>query len=399
PGAPAQAGRGRHAPHRRLCAASRFLTLTKVLVIGGGIAGYCAALAARRNRADVTVVARAPGATALYAGGMEIVDDLEAVLRSPMHPLTRLGMDPVGLAAELDSAISTLQLALGKEGLEFQGGWRTRGLYSDIHGLARPANVVPVSVAPGELGALSGKRVAVIGVPEVGDYDAASTAQALKELHGVEAFAEEISIADLPQAAALTDLYGRRAPPPRARGAAIAYPPGFTNLPPDGFELLASAPSPHGWRLQQAIALGAVSAEITPFEVARGRITAARAGNRTFHADAFVLATGRHIGGGLLGGRVTSEPLLGLGVFHDGVPTSQLGTQLRHLEYLDPAVEMRLGLMTDKRLHPLDDDGNVAYSNLYAAGAVLGGYDYAGAYGFGVPILTGWLAGQYASKQ
>src|SRR4029077_217579 len=180
--------------------------MAKVLIIGGGIAGYCAALAARRNRADVTVVARAPGATALYAGGMEIVDDLEAVLRSPGHPLTRLGMDPVGLAAELDSAISTLQLALGKEGLAFQGGWRTRGLYSDTHGLARPANVVPDSVAPGELGALSGKRVAVIGVPEVGDYDAASTAQALKELHGVEAFAEEISIPDLPHGASLTDL-------------------------------------------------------------------------------------------------------------------------------------------------------------------------------------------------
>jgi len=44
--------------------------MTKVLVIGGGIAGYCAALAARRDGAEVTVVARAPGATALYAGGM-----------------------------------------------------------------------------------------------------------------------------------------------------------------------------------------------------------------------------------------------------------------------------------------------------------------------------------------
>src|SRR5207253_2254262 len=80
----------------------------------------------------------------------------------------------------------------------FEGAWRSRGLYADIHGIARPANVVPESVAPGELGALSGKRVAVIGVPEVGDYDAASTAQALKELHSVEAFAENISIPDLP---------------------------------------------------------------------------------------------------------------------------------------------------------------------------------------------------------
>jgi anaerobic glycerol-3-phosphate dehydrogenase len=372
--------------------------LTKVLVIGGGIAGYCAALAARRNRADVTVVARAPGATALYAGGMEVVDDLDSILADPHHPLSRLGLDAVGVSAELDSAISTLQLALGKEGLQFEGSWRRRGLYADIHGVARPANLVPDSVAPGELGALSGKRVAVIGVAQVGDYDAGATAQALKELHGIEAFAEEISIADLPQAAALTDLYGRRAPSPRARGAAIAYPPGFTNLPDDGFELLSSPPSPHGWRLQQAIGLGAAAAGITSFETSRGRITAARAGSRAFHADTFVLATGRHIGGGLRAGRVTTEPLLGLGVFYDGVPAASLGTRLHHLKYLDPAEEMRLGLVTDKRLHPLREDGTVAFSNLFSAGSVLGGYDYGGPCGFGVPILTGWLAGQYASK-
>jgi anaerobic glycerol-3-phosphate dehydrogenase len=40
----------------------------------------------------------------------------------------------------------------------------------------------------------------------------------------------------------------------------------------------------------------------------------------------------------------------------------------------------------------------VPYSNLYAVGAVLGGYDYAGPCGFGVPILTGWLAGRWAAK-
>src|SRR5205085_11612010 len=128
---------------------------------------------------------------------------------------------------------STLQLALGKEGLKFSGAWRNRGLYADIHGIARPANLVPDSVAPGELGSLSGKRVAVIGVPEVGDYDAASTAEALKELHGVEAFAEDVSIRDLPEGAALSDRYGRRSPSPRARGAPLAYPPRFRHLPPD----------------------------------------------------------------------------------------------------------------------------------------------------------------------
>jgi glycerol-3-phosphate dehydrogenase subunit B len=214
----------------------------------------------------------------------------------------------------------------------------------------------------------------------------------------VEAFAEDISLPELPPAAALTDLYGRRAPAPRARGAAIAYPPGFTNLPPDGFELLASPPSPHGWRLQQAIGLGMVRAAVTGFETSRGRINAARSGSRTFRADSIVLATGRHIGGGLRGGRGVVETLLGLGVFYDGRPASIQETRLRHREYLDPAEEMKLGVATDRRLRPMQEDGTVPYTNLRAAGAVLGGYDYAGPCGFGVPILTGWLAGRWAAK-
>ena len=35
-----------------------------------------------------------------------------------------LGIDAVGLATELDMAVSTLLLSLAKEGLKFQGGWR-----------------------------------------------------------------------------------------------------------------------------------------------------------------------------------------------------------------------------------------------------------------------------------
>ena len=150
--------------------------MTRVVVVGGGMAGYSAALAARREGADVTVVAKAPGATALYAGGMEIVDDLESLLTSDArHPFSLLGLDFVRLSTELDTAIQALQLALEKDGLKLEGSWRMRGMYADIHGLARPASIVPATVAGGELRALAGRRVAVVGVPQVGDYDAAAT--------------------------------------------------------------------------------------------------------------------------------------------------------------------------------------------------------------------------------
>ncbi len=376
--------------------------MSAVVVIGGGIAGYCAALGARREGADVTVLARAPGATALYGGSMEVVEDLDAVLMSePHHPFTRLRLDSVRLATELDAAIPALLLALNKDGLKVEGSWKSRGLYADLHGLARPANLVPATVAAGELKGLVGRRVAVVGVREVGDYDAESVAQALKELHNVDASAEEVSIAELPVGAALTDLYGRRAPAvTKSRAALVAYPPGFSHLPDGGFELLATPPSPHGWRLQQAIGLGTVRAAVDGLQVEGGRVVAVRAGDKTYRADAFVLATGHYIGGGLRKdrGSTTTEPLAGLGVFHDGKPASEVGARLARIDYLGPAEEFRTGLATDERLRPLDESGQAPYENLFAAGAVLGGYDYAGACGFGVPILTGWLAGRFAAR-
>jgi glycerol-3-phosphate dehydrogenase subunit B len=374
--------------------------LSRVVIIGGGIAAYAAALGARREGAEVVMLARAPGATALYSGAMEIVDDLEALLKAePHHPLTRLKLDAVRLATELDTAIPALLLALEKDGLKVEGSWRTRGRFADIHGVARPGNLVPATVARGELRALNGHRVLVVGVSEVGDYDAASTAQALKELHNVEAEAEEVSIKELPVGASVTDLYGRRAPALKARASAIAFPPGFTGLPEGGFELLSAAPSPHGWRLQQAIGLGAVRAEVAELQTAGRRVTAAQAGDKTHRGDAFVLATGHHIGGGLLKEHPVREPLLGLGVFRDGRSVAHAGTRLQHLEYLEPAQQFLAGLMTDERLHPLDGGGDPRFENLYAAGAVLGGFDYAGPCGFGVPILTGWLAGRWAARE
>jgi len=373
--------------------------VTSVVVIGGGIAGYCAALGARREGADVTVIAKAPGATALYAGAMEVVDDLEALLKNePHHPFSRLRLDLVRLSTELDAAVPALLLALEKDGLKVEGAWRSRGAYADIHGLARPANLVPSTVAGGELKGLIGRRVTVVGVREVGDYDATSTAQALEELHNIEATPEEVSISDLPAGAALTDLYGRRAPSVTKTRALVAYPPGFTNLPDGGFELLASPPSPHGWRLQQAIGLGALRSEVDGLQVDGERIVAAKSADKAFRANAFVLATGHYIGGGLRKNGATSEPLLNLGVFHDGQAVATLGTRLQHMDYREPAQEFRSGLATDERLRPLDEAGRTPFENLFAAGSVLGGYDYAGPCGFGVPILTGWLAGRFAAR-
>jgi glycerol-3-phosphate dehydrogenase subunit B len=374
----------------------------KVVVIGGGLAGAAAAIAAAAAGAEVTLLSRAPGATALYAGGMEITPDVERVMMTePFHPFTRLYRDHSVLAADLEAVGEDLAQRLTEVGLPCAGH---PGLYADIHGAARHADIVPATVRLGELAGLRSRTVAVIEIPGVGDYDAESTAEALVEEHGVIASVARVKVPDLPVLPALGDLFGRPAPKPRSRADILAYPPGFVDLPENGFELLCAPPAPHGWRLHRALekALAAAgvkceNAEVAGFARTSDRLRAARGREREWEADGFVLATGRFIGGGLAKSRLMHEPLLDLAVYYQGEPIDAAYGVLRHLEYVDSGPAFRTGLLTDGELRPIGVDGTPAFANLRAAGSILGGYDYVGGgCGFGLPLLTGRIAGRLA---
>ena len=116
-------------------------------------------------------------------------------------------------------------------------------------------------------------------------------------------------------------------------------------------------------------------------------------------ADSWVLATGKFIGGGLQKGDAFKESLLDLPVFCEGTPLKKIRTKkLLGDSVLDRHRVFSAGLYTDSVLRPLDMDGRVIYRNLFAAGAVLGGYNYhSDGCGLGVCILTGRIAGREAS--
>lgn len=382
--------------------------MRRVLVVGGGLAGCAAAVAAARAGAEVTLAWKAPGATALHTGAFAFDADLGDL--PPAHPLVRLELDAFQLGSALDAALDALVVGLRQSGLELSGSWRTTGSYADLHGRPRSASLVPAAVAGGELSALRGRRVAVIGFDRVSEYDAESTAEALRELAGLDAFAHQVHDPELPPGASVTDLAGRRAPASgRIRAEAIAFPPGLRDLPAAGFELLPLTGSVFGWRLHSALqawaqAAGArlIRTQVHGFAGEPGHIEAALPDEARLEAEAFVLATGRFIGGGLrkrglplASGakveRVIDEPLLGLTTVFDGGPVRD-NPRLPYLEYLDPEPAFLSGVGVDERLRP---DG---YLNLFAAGAVLAGWDEARSGGSGVPLLTGWLAGTNAAR-
>src|SRR2546421_3224514 len=142
-----------------------------------------AALAAAQSGAEVSVVSRAPGATALYAGGMEIAAELKEMralaAAQPYHPFVRLRLNDYEIVTLLDEVCYRLQTALSRVGLPLAGGWRETGWYADVHGAVRPAHLVPETVRPGELGGLQGRRVAVVGISSIGEYHPVAAARAL----------------------------------------------------------------------------------------------------------------------------------------------------------------------------------------------------------------------------
>ncbi len=371
--------------------------MSRVLVVGGGLAGCAAAVAAAREGALVTLAWRAPGATALHAGAFAFDHDLGTLPAA--HPLARLELDAFQLGSALDAALDAFAVGLRQAGLELSGSWRTSGSFADLHGRPRTASMVPAVVAGGELTALRGRRVAVVGFDRVSEYDAESTAEALRELAGVDAFAHPVHDPELQPGASVTDLAGRRVPATGGiRAEAIAFPPGLRGLPPAGFELLPLTGSIFGWRLHSALHTWAESAgahlvrtQVHGFDGERGHIHAALSGEARLEAQAFVLATGRFIGGGLRKERVLDERLLGLTTVYER-RSVRANPRLPYLEYLDPEPAFLSGVGVDERLRP---DG---YRNLFAAGAVLAGWDEAGRGGSGVPLLTGWVAGTYAAR-
>jgi glycerol-3-phosphate dehydrogenase subunit B len=120
---------------------------------------------------------------------------------------------------------------------------------------------------------------------------------------------------------------------------------------------------------------------------------------RTGDAEAFVLATGRFLGGGIRHEGTFRETVFGLPVFVDrqDVADKWLGDLLdRNAAARQSALQA--GVAVDASMRPVNDRGQVVYAHLFAAGSVIGGYDPAkDSTGLGVAAMTAMLAGEGAA--
>jgi glycerol-3-phosphate dehydrogenase subunit B len=173
-------------------------------------------------------------------------------------------------------------------------------------------------------------------------------------------------------------------------------------------ETLSDVPSVPGLRLQAALEgrLRAAGVVVVQGAVRGAGVPgdAVEVGAARVRAGAWVLATGRFVGGGVERRGGLLEPALGLAVQAAEGREAGVHLSLRPAASLTvrdrraPQPLLSAGLRVDPALRPVDERGRPVHPALFAAGAVIGGHEQAtDGTGLGVAILTGFLAGRAAA--
>lgn len=175
-------------------------------------------------------------------------------------------------------------------------------------------------------------------------------------------------------------------------------------------ETLAFVPSVPGWRLNEGImsffkreGFDCFSGEAVGYE-SEGRIVGSlwvHQGDQRLRlkARSFILASGKFIGGGVVGRNQIREPLFGLPLFADGSPIKDLSwARLTRSQMSERQPFRTIGIQVNESSQPIDPEGQICFDNLYAAGEILSGYDPGvESCTAGVAILSGAVAGMEAA--
>jgi glycerol-3-phosphate dehydrogenase subunit B len=436
----------------------------EVIVIGGGMAGTVAALRAADLGAEVILIRKGFGATAMSSGTIDIAgptgflpldpwdslpsihDRLGEILRtSPLHPYSIIagGRDR---AEHLQSALSqACDFLLGKAPfLKLKGSVERNLALPNIFGTAKFCALAPESMTEGDLLAMRDAHVLLVGINGLPSFRSHICKQSLARycsmhppvsISRVDVIEAGLSSTMEAQPGAPFEIAGRLDEPQMAedfvRGLQekiesdithVGFPPvlGLNNhaevyeifsreLQPKVFELISPTFSIPGHRLQLSIETAlrdnnvrVVTAEVVAVKSNGSRIEGLDLEDMrtklTATAKNYVVATGKFSSGGLVAGDFPRESIFGLPVFvKDKCVDKKFVQDLFDSEIGDRQPFLSCGIHVDNSLRPIDPFDNPVFENLFAAGSLIGEYDYVNEKcGFGVAILTGYLAGAKA---
>lgn len=427
-----------------------------VLVVGGGLAGMTAALAAARAGADVRLLSHKENTLRSASGLVDVLgyppgDGTHSPEAGPLS-------DPFAALDDLpdDHPYSVVGEAAIRDGLAlfdevtaetYRGGHTdANALLPTFGGTLKPTSRYPRAAEPG----LASRPVdtLLVGFGRLVDFDAPVVADHLAatgvpfDVRGVTvefpgAFRADARLTRYVHALEKNEelahpaIRGGELPAREALARVVreeledegrvGFPAILGDEDPelvrmdledrlgvDVFEVPMGPPSMPGLRLQDTFEAAlrdhgvamesgnpAVGYE-TDDEGVLSAVLVDRNGNhRPYHADQFVLATGGLVGKGISTDRETvREPVFDCHVDH---PPERY--EWFSMDAFGDHEFARFGVQLDDDLRPLDESLEPEYDNLRAAGAVVGGYDFAAEKsGSGVSLATGFAAGTAAAR-
>lgn len=417
---------------------------TDVVVVGSGMAGLAAALAAVSRKCRVRVISEGAGALSISGGALDLLgyDNTGKLLENPWdgigyldanHPYTLAGVD------NIKKALAAVADCLATQGLPVRHAKDANGAPRNfamptIMGTFKPTYYFQDDIDP-ELPNRA-RKILVISVKGFRDC---KPALIINQLRRYPAWADRefqpfilpppfnergrsLNALDLAHAADREDGLKWLLNETRGIGANfdLALVPPFLgaranspirkqfaeNLGCPALELLSIPPGVGGLRIRHALIshlrdLGVEfyeNAKVKRGETRDGKcagLTVNAAGRDVLHqAKSYVVATGGIFNGGtLLEPGKAREALFGI-----DIPVPENVEDWSEPEIFGQHLISRLGLKVDERLRACAKDGSAILDNVHFAGRTLGGYDYASEKsGFGVAAVTGWLAGNYAA--
>jgi glycerol-3-phosphate dehydrogenase subunit B len=412
-----------------------------VVVVGGGIAGSIAALAAARTGASVRVVTYKKSTLRHASGLIDVLGyaDGEGPLADPYDGFDDLPDDHPYRVVGPDAVREGLALFDEVVGDEYLGDHTDANALVPTHGGAvKPTARYPRAAAGGV--ASDDRDMLLVGFSSMTDFEAPLAASHLAaagvpfEVSGAtidfpRTFRADAKITRFAKALDSDEDVGGRgtrealaaAVEPHLEGAERV---GFPSLLGDDhrhevradlesylgaevFEVPMGPPSLPGLRLEDLLfdALDEAGVRISSGNKAVGyetddenlsAVVVDRKGREVpYHADAVVLATGGLVGKGIGSSREgVREPLFDCYVPH---PDD------RYDWFVDDAFGdhpfAAFGVVPDDRLRPTRPDGHAEFENLFAAGGVVGGADVAREKSAsGISLATGVVAGREAGE-
>lgn len=420
---------------------------TEVLVVGAGMAGLCAALAAAQAGSRVELLSNGVGSLAISGGSVDLLgavggDPVDLpwaamAMLPPEHPYRLLGRERVA------EALAALQACTARQGLPLHNatldGEPCNTWLPTVMGTLRPSYLVPAALDPEALA--GAHRVVVASVEGLRDCQPALVIRQLREqprwrgrdfvpvkLASPESGSGERSLNALDLARMLDRPEGRNwlvqaLLPHVGRADLLLLPPVLGSRADASIwrhvsealhcplvEMASIPPGVGGLRLRDALLrelggyeFGMVeNTEILRAESDAGHCRALVAGNvdgeSRYEARAFVLATGGILSGGLqLDPGRARESVLGI-----DIPVPAEVEALSEADIFGPHRFSRLGVTVNGRMQPVqpqDAAGRPLWDNVFFAGRTVGGYDFAlEKSGHGVACATGWQAGLCAAR-